>query len=72
MNTALQDSNLKIHRLPEVQVLTGLPRSTIYRRIEEGTFPKSISLGPRSVGWLHEDIQKWIADRVIASSISQL
>ena len=67
MNTQHQSSNFKLHRLPEVKDLTGLSRSTIYNRMREGTFPKSITLGPNTVGWLHEDIQKWISDRVAAA-----
>ena len=38
-------------RLPAVTTRTGLSRSTIYARIEEGTIPKPISLGGRAVGW---------------------
>lgn len=50
-----------ILRLPAVQVRTGLSRSTIYARIAEGTFPHSIHLGERAVGWLESDINDWIA-----------
>ena len=47
----------RILRLPEVLALTGLSRSTIYLRVEEGTFPKQINLGSRAVGWLDSDVQ---------------
>ena len=47
-----------ILRLPEVKRSTGLSRSTIYLRIAEGTFPKSVSLGGRAVGWLEAEIQQ--------------
>ncbi len=52
----------KIIRLPEVVDLTGLSRSTIYLRMGKGDFPHSVSLGDRAVGWLQEDIEKWIDD----------
>ena len=42
----------RIMRLPEVKLVTGLSRSTIYFRIALGTFPKQVSLGGRAVGWL--------------------
>lgn len=50
----------KIIRLPEVKNTTGLSRSTIYKMMEEKTFPAAISLGAKSVGWLESDIQAWI------------
>ncbi|WP_337161329.1 helix-turn-helix transcriptional regulator [Vibrio alginolyticus] len=48
----------KIIRLPEVIDMTGLSRSTIYLRMSQGSFPLSISLGERAVGWLKVDIEK--------------
>jgi len=54
----------KILRLPEVKGSTGLSRSSIYLRIANGGFPKSISLGGRAVGWLESDIQKWLDQRI--------
>ena len=53
-----------ILRRPQVQQRTGLSRSTLYQYIKDGEFPKSITLGPRSVGWLESDISDWIAERV--------
>ena len=53
-----------IIRLPIVKSRTGLSRSTIYSQIKKGTFPKQISLGIRSVGWLEQDIEDWIESRV--------
>lgn len=53
-----------ILRRPQVQQRTGLSRSTLYQYIKDGEFPKSIALGPRSVGWLESDISDWIAARI--------
>ena len=47
----------KIMRLPEVIRVTGLSRSTIYLRMSKGSFPRTISLGERAVGWLLSDIE---------------
>jgi prophage regulatory protein len=57
----------KIMRLPEVIEVTGLSRSTIYLRMTKGSFPLSISLGERAVGWLHTDIAHWLDARVAES-----
>ena len=56
-----------ILRLPAVRASTGLSRSTIYLRISQGTFPRPVSLGGRAVGWLEEEIQSWLAERIAAS-----
>lgn len=60
--------DLVILRRKQVEALTGLSRSAIYRSIADGTFPSPISLtGGISVGWLKHEVTEWIADRVIAS-----
>jgi prophage regulatory protein len=53
-----------ILRLRDVKAMVGLSRSSIYNAIAKGTFPKQISLGERSVGWLRTDVEGWINDRV--------
>ncbi len=55
---------MRIIRLKEVIYSTGLARSTIYKYIGEGTFPKSVSLGDRSVGWIDTEVQEWILARI--------
>ena len=60
----------KIIRLPEVKKAPGLSRSTIYKMMNEKTFPAQISLGPKSVGWLEADIQGWIQERIGLSHIT--
>jgi prophage regulatory protein len=56
-----------IVRLPLVKKQIGLSRSTIYQLMNDGTFPKSVSLGPRAIGWLASEIDEWIEARVAAS-----
>ena len=51
-------------RLPEVKQRVGLSRSSIYLRITQGTFVTPIRLGPNSVAWLEEDIDRWMAERM--------
>ena len=53
-----------ILRLPAVKARTGLSRSSIYLGISEQSFPKPISLGRRSVGWIDSDISDWIQARI--------
>lgn len=56
----------KIQKLPEVIKQTGLCRTAIYASIAEGTFPKQIKLGLRSVGWLKSEVEIWLANKVRA------
>jgi prophage regulatory protein len=54
----------RIIRLKTVLFRTGLSRSTIYRKIAEGTFPPQISISIHGAGWRESDINHWIADPV--------
>ena len=51
-------------RRPEVEMVTGLPRSTIYDRMSEGTFPKPVKIGPQAVGWLEDEIAAWVEAKI--------
>ncbi len=53
-----------ILRLPDVKSRTGLSRSTIYLRVNEGSFPKPISLGGRAVGWIESEVQDWVNKQI--------
>ena len=53
-----------IWRLPVVQSRTGLGRSSIYDKIKKGEFPEPINLGLRAVGWIADEVEQWIQDRI--------
>ena len=55
---------MRIIRLKEVIDSTGLARSTIYKYIKDGTFPKPVSLGDRCVGWVDSEVHDWILTRI--------
>ena len=54
----------RIVRLKTVLARTGLSRSTIYRKIAEGTFPAQLQISTNGTGWHESDIDRWIADPV--------
>ena len=54
-------------RLPEVQARTGLSRGMIYVRLDQGRFPRPVSLGTRAVGWIEAEVDEWIRERIEAS-----
>lgn len=59
--------NKVFKRINAVKSKVGLSRSTIYLMMAAGTFPKSISLGPRSVAWLDSELDIWMDSKVAAS-----
>ena len=54
----------RIVRLKTVLARTGLSRSTIYRKIAEGSFPAQLKISTHGTGWHESDINRWIADPV--------
>jgi len=62
------DTQDRIIKIPEVETLTAKSRSSIYQMMKDGTFPKSIPLGARSVGWRYGDVIDWINNQAQASA----
>ena len=60
----------RLIRLPEVINRTGYGRTTIYRKMEDGSFPRSVKLGgppvdpeafdSRAVAWIENEVEQWI------------
>ncbi len=53
---------MKLLRIKQVVEMTTLSRSTIYRLIDKGEFPKGKNLSSRTVVWNESDIAGWIND----------
>lgn len=56
-------SPLVILRRSQVENRTGLSRASIYLFMKNGSFPKAVALGQRSVGWHEAEIDEWIRNR---------
>lgn len=52
----------KILRLKTVLERCGLSRSTIYRKMQEGTFPRQEQISEHCAGWRESEIDRWIAN----------
>jgi prophage regulatory protein len=50
----------RLIRLPEVMGRVGMKRSTIYRKMEEGSFPRSRSISAKCAVWVEAEIEGWI------------
>ena len=55
--------NYTLIKLPVVKQLTTFSRSTIYRLMSKGEFPKQIKLSERSSVWSLEEIYNWIEEK---------
>jgi prophage regulatory protein len=77
MNTNSQPTPKTKHRfirLSEVMSRTGYGRTSIYRKMEDGSFPKSLKLGgppkdpnefdSRAIAWIEEEVDQWIESRI--------
>ncbi len=53
----------RLLRLDEVAARTGLGRTTIYRKMREGSFPEPLKIGARAVRWPESEIEEWLATR---------
>jgi prophage regulatory protein len=51
-------------RLKEVCPGVGLSRSTIWLKIQQGTFPRPVRLGAHNVRWVESEIEAWKAARI--------
>lgn len=56
----------KHYRRPEVEEITGLSRTTIYRMMSEGTFPRPRRVGAKAVRWPESAITEWLNNRATA------
>lgn len=59
----------QILRMPDVLQRTGLSRTTLWRRVKSGQFPRPLRLGgpnSRAVGWRSQDVLDWVNSRPAA------
>jgi prophage regulatory protein len=55
---------MRVIRLKEVLDTTGLSRSTVYKYMADGNFPKPVTLGERCVGWVESEVHDWLLARI--------
>ncbi|WP_286953515.1 MULTISPECIES: AlpA family transcriptional regulator [unclassified Pseudomonas] len=57
----------KFIKRQDVEAITGLSRSEIYRRMAAQTFPQQIALSPKCVVWVEAEILTWCDERIAES-----
>ena len=53
----------KHYRRKEVEVATGLSRSSLYAMMDAGDFPRPIRIGKRAVAWPQSAVEAWLSER---------
>lgn len=61
------DTPDRILRLNTVLDRTGLSRSTLYRKIQTGTFPKQVRIATRCAGWRESAVNDWVRNPMFYS-----
>lgn len=51
-------------RRSEVEAMTSLSRSEIYRRVADGTFPAQVKLAPGHSVWVEAEVCAWMDARI--------
>ena len=49
-------------RMRSVLERVGFSRSTLYRKLQEGTFPRQVQISDYCRGWRESAINRWMAD----------
>ena len=70
----IQSPQKRFIRLPEVLSRTGYGRTSIYRKMEDGSFPRCVKLGGpledtnafdcRAIAWIEEEIDQWMESMI--------
>lgn len=53
----------KLIKLPEVEELTGMGRSMIYKYMAMGQFPQSVKIGSHAVRWYLDEVLHYVNTR---------
>jgi prophage regulatory protein len=63
----MPDQADRILRLPAVLDRTGLSRSTLYRKVDAGTFPRQLRIATRCAGWRESAVNEWMQNPMFYS-----
>jgi len=55
---------MRLIKLAEVMNQTALGRSSVYKYMKEGLFPKPVTQIGKSVAWVESEVQEWILDKI--------
>ena len=53
----------RLLRRRQVEEITSMSRSSIYRLMQDGQFPRPVKVGCAAVRWRVSDIMRWLTSR---------
>lgn len=62
---------MKFIRLSTVLDKTALSSTTLYRLMNEGSFPQNVALTDRCVAWVEDEVLEWLGKRLSERDCSQ-
>ena len=62
---------MKLIPLPEVERRTLYSRTTIYKLMQSGAFPRAVKIGVKARGWVEEEVDNWVQAKVMARDREQ-
>ncbi len=67
--SALQaDDSICLQRIPQVLAATGLKRTALFARVENGLFTKPVKVGPKCTAWPSHEVQAIVRAHVAGAS----
>ena len=63
----MTDQAARILRIKAVLARTGLSRATMYRKMQNGTFPKNVQISTRCTGWRESAVEQWMRNPMFYS-----
>jgi prophage regulatory protein len=57
----------RILRLGSALERAGPSRSTLYRKLQHGSFPAQVRISERCIGWRESDIERWLRNPMFYS-----
>lgn len=55
---------MRFLRINEVRERIGLGRTSIYKMVNEGTFPKPVRVLGKKVAWIDSEVDEWMMQRI--------
>jgi len=60
----MMEDHDRILRIRSLLDRTGLSRATLYRKMQQGTFPKQIAISTRCAGWRESAVKDWMKNPI--------
>jgi prophage regulatory protein len=60
----MEDTGRMVLNMPQVLTKVSASRTWLFEQIRAGAFPAPIPLGGRRVGFLLDEVEAWLSDRI--------